>query len=87
MMEYKLGRMWGAFNGFKLAHVGLRFYYVFFENSMDLDWVIQNGPWFINGVYLPIKKWELDFQPENLEVDSAVVWVEFKGYQLPIILQ
>lgn len=58
------------------------FFLIRFSLKEDYDRVLKDGPWFIGGHYLSIRKWEPNFKPSTVSVFSIAVWVRF--LELPI---
>lgn len=58
------------------------FFLVRFSLKVDYERVLGEGPWFVGGHYLSIRKWEPNFKPTSASVSSVVVWVRLP--QLPI---
>uniref|UniRef100_A0A7N2KYR2 DUF4283 domain-containing protein n=1 Tax=Quercus lobata TaxID=97700 RepID=A0A7N2KYR2_QUELO len=53
------------------------FFLIRFSLKEDYDRVLKDGPWFVGGHYLSIRKWEPNFKPSTASVSSIVVWVRF----------
>ena len=68
----------------RLVYVDLEkdFFLVRFSPKDDYVRVLKDGPWFIGGHYLSIRKWEPNFKPATASVSSIAVWVHLP--QLPI---
>ncbi|KAF9588457.1 hypothetical protein IFM89_010216 [Coptis chinensis] len=56
------------------------FYKLQFDNTTEYDHVRKNGPWFVHGFIISIKKWKI---PTKLEEDSSFdlvkLWVQIFG--------
>ncbi|PHU24593.1 hypothetical protein BC332_09700 [Capsicum chinense] len=77
----KLISLWQLDESFPLIDLGLDFYTVKLTHVESVSKILQNGPWFINGHYLSIKRWEPNFVPEKEKVTYSAVWVRLP--QLP----
>lgn len=58
------------------------FFLVRFSLKEDYERVLKDGPWFIGGHYLSVRKWEPNFKPAMASVSSIALWVRLP--QLPI---
>lgn len=58
------------------------FFLIHFSSKEDFDRVLKEGPWFVGGHFLSIRKWEPNFKPSTASVSSVAVWVRFP--KLPI---
>lgn len=58
------------------------FFLIRFSLKEDFDRVLKEGPWFVGGHFLSIRKWEPNFKPSTTSVSSVAVWVRF--LELPI---
>ena len=51
--------------GFDLMSAGNDYFMVKFDLPKDRLKVTKGGPWMINGCYLAMKKWSLEFNPSE----------------------
>ncbi|WOL00771.1 hypothetical protein Cni_G09484 [Canna indica] len=48
-----------------------------FTSNEDLNHVLTNGPWFLNGQVLLTVPWKPNFQPLLEKIESIPVWIQF----------
>ncbi|WOL06788.1 hypothetical protein Cni_G15522 [Canna indica] len=53
-----------------------------FTSNEDLNLVLSNGPWFLNGKVLLITPWKANFQPFLDKIETIPVWIQLP--RLPI---
>ncbi|GLU17797.1 hypothetical protein SLE2022_341500 [Rubroshorea leprosula] len=56
---------WKPVGKWDFIDLGLDFLLVRFQDNEDLNKVIQGSPWFIGPYFLNMRRWELDFDPEE----------------------
>ncbi|XP_025625692.1 uncharacterized protein [Arachis hypogaea] len=69
-------------DGFDLLDVGFGYFMVKFDAGEDREEVMLGGPWLIDGHYVAVKPWDIDFRPCEESFGSTLVWVRISG--LPI---
>ncbi|GKV50604.1 hypothetical protein SLEP1_g57307 [Rubroshorea leprosula] len=84
---------WKPVGKWDFIDLGLDFFLVRFQDNEDLNKVIQGGPWFIGPYFLTMRRWELDFDPEEAlrSTTTTAVWAQlpqlFADHYDPITLQ
>ena len=68
----------------KMDCVGLGhdFFLIKFSQMEDHSRVLKNGPWFMSGHYLSIRRWEPNFIPSSANLSAVAVWIRLP--ELPI---
>nr|XP_025665168.1 uncharacterized protein LOC112763806 [Arachis hypogaea] len=74
--------VWRIKGGFDLLDVGFGYFMVKFDACEDREKVMLGGPWLIEGHYVAVKPWDIDFWPCEQSFGSTLVWVRISG--LPI---
>nr|XP_029149618.1 uncharacterized protein LOC112756641 [Arachis hypogaea] len=74
--------VWRIKCGFDLLDVGFEYFMVKFDACEDREKVMLGGPWLIEGHYVAVKPWDIDFRPCEQSFGSTLVWVRISG--LPI---
>ncbi|XP_057733875.1 uncharacterized protein LOC130949067 [Arachis stenosperma] len=62
-LMHKLQIVWRIKGGFDLLDVGFGYFLVKFDIAADREKVILGGPWLIDGHYVAVKPWDVDFRP------------------------
>ena len=81
-LMHKLRIVWRIKGGFDLLDVGFGYFLVKFDIAADREKVILGGPWLIDGHYVAVKPWDVDFRPCEKSFGSTLVWIRVSG--LPI---
>ncbi|XP_057760107.1 uncharacterized protein LOC130980442 [Arachis stenosperma] len=74
--------VWHIKGGFDLLDVRFGYFMVKFDAGEDREKVMLGGPWLIEGHYVAVKSWDIDFRPCEESFGSTLVWVRILG--LPI---
>ncbi|XP_072082101.1 uncharacterized protein [Arachis hypogaea] len=74
--------VWCIKSGFDLLDVEFGYFMVKFKVGEDREKVMLGGPWLIEGHYIAIKLWDIDFRPCEQSFGSTLVWVRIS--RLPI---
>ena len=61
---------------------GHDFFLIRFSLKEDHLRVLRNGPWFVGGHYLSIRRWEVNFKPSLANLSAVAVWIHLS--ELPI---
>ncbi|XP_019226389.1 PREDICTED: uncharacterized protein LOC109207843 [Nicotiana attenuata] len=80
-LKAKIQDLWKPTEQFPLIDLGCDYYIVKFTQEENMRKVLQNGPWFINGHFLSIKRWEPNFVAAHAKQTVSVVWIHLP--QLP----
>lgn len=78
----RINNLWKPSGRLDCVDLGKDFFLVRFSLKVDYERVLREGPWFVGGHYLSIRKWEPNFKPSTATVSSVAVWVRLP--QLPI---
>lgn len=55
------------------------FFLVICSSSMDRNWILDNGPFFMDGKGFNILKWKLNFNPNTKTINRVSLWLKFTG--------
>ncbi|XP_020963548.1 uncharacterized protein LOC110265111 [Arachis ipaensis] len=61
-LSHKLRVVWRIKGGFTLLDVGFRYFLIKFDVVEDREKVMLDRPWLIEGHYVAVKLWDVDFQ-------------------------
>ncbi|XP_020979672.1 uncharacterized protein LOC110272150 [Arachis ipaensis] len=81
-LMHKLRIVWRIKGGFDLLDVEFGYFLVKFDIAANREKVILGGPWLIDGHYVAVKPWDVDFRPYEKSFGSTLVWIRVSG--LPI---
>lgn len=80
-LKSKIQHLWNPTEQFPLIDLASDYYIVKFTKEENMNNVLNNGPWFVNGHFLSVKKWEPNFVAAKAKQTYAAVWVRLP--QLP----
>lgn len=53
------------------------YFLVKFDLQEDLNTVITEGPWTVQGHYLTVRRWSPNFWPNTVTIDFTLAWIRF----------
>lgn len=74
-LKSKLKDLWKVSEELLLIDSRFDYFIVKFLKEESMQKALHNGPWFINGFFLSIKKWHPNFVASEAEVTSLTIWV------------
>ncbi|OMO70232.1 hypothetical protein COLO4_28682 [Corchorus olitorius] len=83
-LSSKLQQLWKLQNFPAIVDLGEDFFLLKFEHERDFNFVLKEGPWFIGGHFLTVRKWEPNFRASEATFSSVAVWVRLN--ELPVEL-
>lgn len=60
-LKRKIQELWKPTENFALMDLGADYFIVKFNKEENMSKTLKNGPWFINGFFLSVQKWEPQF--------------------------
>ncbi|XP_019259540.1 PREDICTED: uncharacterized protein LOC109237665 [Nicotiana attenuata] len=81
LLRSKLIELWNPFERLILIDLGWDFFIAKFGKEENLAKAIQQGPWFISGSFLSVRRWEPKFFPHEATLSLTAIWVRLP--QLP----
>uniref|UniRef100_A0A1U7WW10 Uncharacterized protein LOC104227795 n=2 Tax=Nicotiana sylvestris TaxID=4096 RepID=A0A1U7WW10_NICSY len=80
-LKRKIQELWKPTEDFQLIDLGVDYYIIKFKKKENMDKVMNQGPWFINGHFLSITRWKPNFVVTQEKVTNSAVWIRLP--QLP----
>ncbi|KAH0781570.1 hypothetical protein KY290_001168 [Solanum tuberosum] len=80
-LRQKIQALWQLPENPPLIDLGSDYFIVKLSKEETSTYVLQNGPWFINGYFLSTKIWEPNFNPAKAKQIFTTIWVRLP--QLP----
>lgn len=74
--------IWKPRGDLDIVILGFGYYLVKFDCDEDRERVILDGPCTVQGQYLTIRPWSLEFFPSAASKESTMVWVRFPQLNL-----
>lgn len=74
-LKSKLKSLWRTSGEILLIDLGHDYYIVKFLQEVNFHKVLQNGPWFVNGFFLSVKKWQPNFVVSTAKERSTAIWI------------
>lgn len=81
-LSFKINELWKLSGKFIILDLGCDFFLYKFENPDDCRFALLEGPWFINGHHLSMRRWSPNFKPSEASVNTTVVWARLP--ELPL---
>ncbi|XP_072993767.1 uncharacterized protein [Typha latifolia] len=75
-LKTRLAMLWEGIEGFSISDMAEGYYVFRFEKQEDLDHVLTNGPWTVQGQVLNLIPWRNNFRPSPEAFTSAPVWIQ-----------
>lgn len=72
-------KVWGSPGGLRIVDVGDNLFHFRFSNKLDLQRVLNGGPWCFDNMLLLLKKWEVGMTTESVEFHDVDFWVQLWG--------
>lgn len=69
--------IWGE--GVEVKTIENGFFLVICATNMDRDWILDNGPFFMDGKGFSILKWKPNFNPNTKTINRVPIWITFLG--------
>lgn len=76
--------LWNPSDAITGIDLGEHFILIKFKSDLDLNNVLNKGPWFLGPHFISTRRWEPGFQPSLAKVLTSAVWVRFP--ELPVEL-
>lgn len=80
-LKAKLSALWKLKENLTLIDLGDDFYTIKFDLKESQSKVLREGPWFVTGHFISVRKWEPNFVPSGYQIDSTAIWLRLP--QLP----
>ncbi|XP_049414794.1 uncharacterized protein LOC125877589 [Solanum stenotomum] len=74
-LKKKLSTMWRVSEEIVLIDLGYDYYIVKFFKEENLQKTLQQGPWFVNGFVLSIKRWHPNFVASEAKETKSAIWI------------
>lgn len=74
-LKNKLTIQWKSSKDILLIDLGHDYYTVKFVKEENLNKVLHGGPWFINGFFLSVKRWQPNFVASNAKEMYSAIWM------------
>ncbi|KAG5586743.1 hypothetical protein H5410_047177 [Solanum commersonii] len=74
-LKKKISILWRLSEEIILIDLGSDYYIVKFLKEENMRLTLQNGPWFINGFFLSIKKWHPNFIASEADETYSAIWI------------
>lgn len=70
----KTHEIWSLHGKMQILDLGYDFFLFKFDDPDDYKHVLLDGPWFICGRYLALRRWNTNFKPSEASINKTVVW-------------
>ncbi|KAJ4848338.1 hypothetical protein Tsubulata_035828 [Turnera subulata] len=76
-------KLWGCAGEVEVVQKGFNLFLFIFGDETDVQYVVQNTPWFTSNFHLIIKLWLPHLTWEQLDFSKSCIWVHVHGLPLP----
>jgi len=76
-LKDRLKKIWKVQGGFEIMDNDNRFYMVKFDQAVDKEKVISDGPWMIFDHCFAVSHWSPEFASPEAKVKRTIVWIRF----------
>ncbi|PKI57833.1 hypothetical protein CRG98_021779 [Punica granatum] len=83
VLKKRLEQLWSSGRPFTLVDLPNDYYLARFSFVEDRVWELSSGTWVIQGHYLTVSEWSLEFDPWVSRIEKTAVWVRVPS--LPLI--
>ena len=73
----RLTNLWKPVGKMDCVRLSHDFFLIKFSQMEDHSRVLRNGPWFVSGHYLSIRRWEPNFIPSLANLSAVAVWIRY----------
>ncbi|KAK6791468.1 hypothetical protein RDI58_010549 [Solanum bulbocastanum] len=74
-LKSRLTTLWKVREDILLIDLGYDYYTVKFLKEENMNNALHNGPWFINGLFLSIKRWQPNFVASSAKETYSAIWL------------
>lgn len=71
----RLKKKWQLKGNLALTYIGCKYFIAHFSSVDEYHYVLTQGPWLIDDIYLTIRKWSPNFIPEEASINILTTWV------------
>ncbi|KAH7855480.1 hypothetical protein Vadar_025363 [Vaccinium darrowii] len=71
--------VWGSPTGLRMVDVGENLFHFRFSNEVDLQKVLNGGPWCFDNMLLLLNQWEMGMKAEGVEFNTVDFWIQLWG--------
>ncbi|KAI3871594.1 hypothetical protein MKX03_005777 [Papaver bracteatum] len=81
-IQDRINLLWKPLGQIQILDLGKDFFLFKFSELQDLKKAMLDGPWFIGGHYLSLRRWSPEFKPTSVKFSTTIVWIRLP--ELPI---
>ncbi|MBA0768058.1 hypothetical protein Gotri_016894, partial [Gossypium trilobum] len=79
VLQNKLFNLWRPSAPLHMMDIENGYFLVKFQNKLDCERALAEGPWIIFGQYLTVQPWTLAFDPTQAYPNVVMAWIRFPG--------
>lgn len=72
-------KVWGSPEGLRMVDVGENLFHFHFSNEMDLQRVVNGGPWCFDNMVLLLRRWEAGMKADTVVFNEIDFWIQSWG--------
>lgn len=79
VLQNKLYNLWRPSVTLHMMDIENEYFLVKFQNKLDYEMALSEGPWIIFGQYLTVQPWTVSFDPSQAYPSIVKAWIRFPG--------
>lgn len=79
-LKQKLQDLWKSSKQVTLINLGNDYHVVKFQSEANKNKVLHEGPWFVAGNFMSVRKWEPNFVPNEETITRTTIWEDYPNY-------
>ncbi|XP_016675437.2 uncharacterized protein [Gossypium hirsutum] len=79
VLQNKLYNLWRPSAPLHMMDIENGYFLVKFQNKLDCERALAEGPWIIFGQYLTVQPWTIAFDPTQAYPSVVMAWIRFPG--------
>ncbi|KAE9462817.1 hypothetical protein C3L33_05275, partial [Rhododendron williamsianum] len=86
-LKETMRKVWGLAEGLRILDVGDNLFHFRFTSIVEMQRVLNGGPWCFNNMLLLLKKWEVRMRADSIEFQEVDFWIQLWGLPFECISQ
>lgn len=74
-LEAAFNNIWERPEGFKVEEIKPRIFQFFFDRELDVERVLEGGPWLFRNAWLILKRWDRSLSLNEDSFNMVKMWI------------
>lgn len=84
-LKETMRKVWGLAEGLRILDVGDNLFHFWFTSIVEMQRVLNGGPWCFDNMLFLLKKWEVGMRADSIEFHEVDFWIQLWGLPLECI--